>query len=124
MKAKPDLVPDCDVHGVSMSLDECPASALGLEGRRDIIVWRCVHPGCGRFFYGTVGYRYTPGFAGPETPTPRCKREGAFLVAQQAQGASICPVAGCRTVQPWHGRDTQPIVAGPEPVTARFALSS
>ena len=101
MKAKPDLVPDCDVHGAPMFLDECSPSTLGLEGSHDLIVWRCAHPGCGRYFYGTLGYRYSPPFTRTAAGTPRCKREGAFLVVQEARGLSICPVAGCNTAQPW-----------------------
>lgn len=100
MKAKSDLVPDCDIHGEPMYLDERPASALGLAGNRDVITWRCAQPGCGRFFYGTVGYRYTPA-AGTDALTPRCKMEGAFLVVQEILGSYICPVAGCKTVDAW-----------------------
>jgi hypothetical protein len=36
VRAKPDLVPDCDVHGEPMYRDQCPASLLGLEGSRDV----------------------------------------------------------------------------------------
>lgn len=79
MKPKPDLIPDCDIHGEPMYRDECPASALGLEGHRDLIVWRCAHKGCGRYFYGTVGYRYCMQMAGARGSTPQCPQEGAFL---------------------------------------------
>ena len=98
MRAKADLIPDCDVHGEPMFLDECPAPALGLEGSRDMIVWRCSRHGCRRYFYGTVGYRDSPPAANIAIPTPRCERDGAFLVVQDALGSSICPVAGCGTV--------------------------
>ena len=107
VRAKSGLVPDCDVHGEPMYLDERPASALGLEGDRDLIFWRCAREGCGRFFYGTVGYRYCPAVAGTGPSTPRCTREGAFLVAQQILGRYICPVAGCKTLQAWQA-DSKP----------------
>jgi len=86
-----------------MRLDQRPASALGLPGSRDEIIWRCAREGCGRFFQGTVGYRFFPVSAHRpiHTPTPRCEREGAFLVAQRTLGSYICPVAGCITVQAW-----------------------
>ena len=101
MKAKSDLVPECDIHGDPMYLDECPASALGLEGDRDVIVWRCACAGCRRFFYGTVGYRHSPPSPGSIRPTPRCKRDGAYLVVQRDLAGYICPVAGCQTAQAW-----------------------
>jgi hypothetical protein len=102
MRAKPDLVPDCDVHGEPMYRDESPASALGLKGNRDVIAWHCVHEGCGRYFHGTVGYRYCPRSTAPVTPTPHCEHESAFLVVQRALGSYICPVAGCSTAQVWN----------------------
>jgi len=101
MRAKPDLIPDCDVHGEPMVRDELPASALGLEGRRDVVFWRCDHNGCGRYFHGTVGYRDFPAALGNRIPTLRCEREGAFLIVQSNLGSYICPVAGCSTVQEW-----------------------
>lgn len=101
MRAKVDLVPDCDVHGEPMYRDECPASVLGLPGSRDVIVWRCAQQGCGRYFEGSVGYRHCPPVAG--TPTPRCLRDGAFLVVQRAVGLYLCPVAGCTNGQAWDG---------------------
>ena len=101
MRAKPDLVPDCDIHGEPMFRHEVPASALGLEERRDIIVWRCEHGGCRRYFYGTVGYRECPELAAPKTSTPRCSDEGAYMVAQRPLGSYICPVAGCPSIEPW-----------------------
>lgn len=109
MRAKLDLVPDCDVHGEPMYLDECSPSALGLEGVRDVIVWRCAHDGCGRYFLGTVGYRDCPGFVGKGVPTPRCRRESAFLVAQRALSLYVCPVGGCKTVQGWEA-SKQPLI--------------
>lgn len=101
MRAKSDLVPDCDVHGEPMYPDECRASALGLEGNRDLYIWRCGRAGCGRFFYGTVGYRYRSQTAGTADRTPRCPREGAYLVVQRAFGSYICPVAGCISKELW-----------------------
>jgi ClpX C4-type zinc finger len=101
MRSKPDLVPDCDVHGEPMYRDESPASALGLKGNRDVIVWRCAREGCGRYFHGTVGYRYCPRPSALVTPTPHCEHEAAFLVVQRALGSYICPVAGCSTAQVW-----------------------
>lgn len=108
MRAKPDLIPDCDVDGEPMYKDECPASAIGLKERRDVYVWRCAREGCGRYFYGTLGYRYSdkPG----EIPTEQCPREGAFLVTQRALGSSICPVDGCKTAHVWHGAEPQPAI--------------
>ena len=104
VRAKPDLVPDCDVHGQPMYRDECPAGALGLPGTRDVIVWRCAHPGCARYFEGAVGYRRC---AHPDgSPTPRCARDRAFLVVQRAQRQYICPVAGCPNRQQWKGSST------------------
>src|SRR5512140_666456 len=103
MRAKLDLVPDCDVHGEPMYRDESPASALGLKGNRDVIVWRCARKECERYFHGTVGYRYCRGSSAPVTPTPHCEREAAFLVVQRALGSYICPVAGCSTTQEWQG---------------------
>lgn len=99
MRAKPELVPDCDVHGESMYRDECRASDLGLEGSRDIIVWRCAHPGCTRYFEGAVGYRNLASRA--SVMTPRCAREGAFLVTQRALSRYVCPVEGCANGQAW-----------------------
>jgi hypothetical protein len=101
MRAKPELVPDCDVHGEPMYRDESPAFALGLKGNRDVIVWRCAREGCGRYFHGTVGYRYCPRPSAPATPTPHCEHESAFLVVQRALGSYICPVDGCGTAQVW-----------------------
>ncbi|PWT97832.1 MAG: hypothetical protein C5B51_30455, partial [Terriglobia bacterium] len=100
MRAKPDLVPECDLHGERMNRAEYPAATLGLEGRRDVHVWRCTHEGCHRFFYGTLGYRTR--LAENGCTTPQCPREGAFLVVQGDLGSYICPVDGCRTVRPWH----------------------
>ena len=101
MQAKPNLVPDCDIHGEPMYREECRASALGLDGSRDLHIWRCGREGCGRFFYGTVGYRYRNQTAGGATRTPRCPREGAYLVVKRAFGSYICPVAGCITTELW-----------------------
>ena len=107
MRAKPDLMPDCDIHGEPMYRDECPAHMLGLKGSRDLIIWRCSHTGCGRFFYGTVGYRSIGPVADVE-PTPQCDQERAFLVVQRDLGSYICPVAGCSTVQIWQAVDASP----------------
>src|SRR5947209_15651402 len=103
MRAKPGLVPDCDVHGEPMFRDECDARSLGLPGDRDIIMWRCARPGCGRVFEGAIGYVDCPPHAC--SPTPQCAREGAFLVAQWAIGRYLCPVAGCTTEQAWNRSD-------------------
>jgi hypothetical protein len=100
VRAKPELVPDCDIHGEPMSRGECPASELGLRGSRDMIVWRCGHAGCKRYFEGAVGYRDCSADGGEVAP-PRCPREGAFLVLQRAMGSYVCPVDGCKTVQSW-----------------------
>ena len=78
MRAKPDLVPDCDVHGEPMYRDECAASALGLKGDREEVVWRCPHEECGRYFHGTVGYRSHVTIASRAIPTPRCERGGSL----------------------------------------------
>lgn len=101
MRAKPELVPDCDVHGERMFRAECSPAALGLPGRRDVIVWRCAHEGCGRYFEGSVGYR--DHLVASLAPTPRCVREGAFLVVQRTMCRYICPVAGCPHAQAWNG---------------------
>jgi ClpX C4-type zinc finger len=106
MRSKPDLVPDCDVHGEPMYRDESPACALGLKGNRDVIVWRCACEGCGRYFHGTVGYRDRPRSSAPVTPTPHCEHEAAFLVVQRGLGSYICPVAGCSTAQVWQASFT------------------
>src|SRR5690349_7580403 len=95
MRAKPDLVPDCDLHREPMYRQECRPGELGLEGTREVIVWRCAHAGCGRFFLGTVGYQSYPPIPVTADPSRRCARHGAFLVAQG--GSFICPVAGCET---------------------------
>ncbi len=106
MRAKPDLVPDCDLHGEPMYRDELPAGELGLAGSRDVIVWRCRCAGCRRYFEGGTGYRDAP--RGGETDsTPQCPNEGAFLVAQRATGSYICPVAGCSTVHEWEAARPQ-----------------
>ena len=60
MRSKPDLVPDCDVHGEPMYLDEYRAFAMGLKGNRDVIVCRCTREGCGRYLHGTVVYGSFP----------------------------------------------------------------
>ena len=114
MRAKPNLVPDCDVHGEPMFRDEYPASALGLEGRRDIIIWRCTREGCGRYFYGTVGYRDCPDIARTRTTTVRCREDGAYLVVQRARGSYICPVAGCTSIEPWQV-PARPLTTTPTP---------
>src|SRR5438046_1208279 len=101
MRSKPELVPDCDVHGEPMYRDESPAFALGLKGNRDVVVWRCGRERCGRYFHGTVGYRYCPRPSAPATPTPHCEHESAFLVVQRALGSYICPVDGCGTAEVW-----------------------
>jgi len=88
-----------------MYLDECPAWVLGLDGRRDLHVWCCAHQGCGRYFYGTVGYRYKPPTVNTDGRTVQCSREGAYLVAQRALGRYICPVSGCHESEPWPASD-------------------
>ena len=103
MRAKSGLVPDCDVHGEPMYLAECPGSVFGLANR-DIHVWRCAREDCDRYFYGTVGYRYTMEANGT-AQAPRCASEGAFLVAQQSLGLYVCPVDGCNTIRPWMPRE-------------------
>jgi hypothetical protein len=113
MRAKPDLVPDCDIHGEPMYRDECPARAFGLEEPRDLIVWRCAREGCGRYFQGILGYCYRASAAEACPPTPRCHREGAFLVVQRALGSYICPVAGCTIVRDWQVPDSPLIRSRP-----------
>jgi hypothetical protein len=108
MRAKPDLMPDCDIHGEPMYRDECPAQLLGLEGSRDLIIWRCSRTGCGRYFYGTVGYRSIGPATDPKPPTPQCDQERAFLVVQRDLGCYICPVTGCSTVQIWQAVRANP----------------
>jgi len=108
VRAKPDLIPDCDVHGAPMYRDECRACALGLDDSRDVVVWRCAKKGCSRYFLGTVGYRSCVAAEDCAAPTRRCTREGAFLVVQRALGASICPVEGCTTLHTWHAPDHEP----------------
>ncbi len=122
MRAKADLVPDCDVHGEPMCLDERPAQVLALKGNRDVIFWRCTHEGCGRFFYGTVGYRGGAPEACENVPALRCKRDRAFLVAQQALGSYICPVAGCKTVADWQSSHEPLSVTGAEVESPSFSL--
>jgi hypothetical protein len=122
MRAKPDLVPDCDVHGEPMCRDEPPASALGFKGDRDVIVWRCAREGCRRYFHGTVGYRYSPRPPAPVAPTPHCEHEAAFLVVQRALGSYICPVAGCNTAQVWQA-SVAPL-SGPRSERGSFAFSA
>jgi hypothetical protein len=102
MKAKPDLVPDCDIHGEPMRREECPPHAVGIDEHRDLVLWVCTRVGCGRFFHGTVGYRYRNPIAETRPPTPRCQGEGAFLVVQGKRGVYICPVAGCPNIREWH----------------------
>ena len=104
MRAKPNLVPDCDIHAEPMYRDECPSSALGLESGRDMIIWRCARTGCGRYFHGTFGYRWI-NRTNSESPTPRCGREGAFLVAQHVRQSHVCPVDGCSTERPWESAE-------------------
>jgi hypothetical protein len=105
MRAKPDLIPDCDVHGTPMYRDQCRGWELGLTDGRDVVVWRCSHHDCGRYFLGTLGYCSCIPADDQAPPTPRCAREGAFLVVQRAWNLSICPVDGCPTKQPWHAPD-------------------
>lgn len=114
MRAKSDLVPDCDVHGEPMYRDECRASALGLDGSRDLHVWRCAREGCSRYFYGTVGYRYPNQTAGTAAGTPRCPREGGYLVVQRTLGSYICPVARCPNRKPWTAISSRKAKAGDE----------
>jgi hypothetical protein len=80
-----------------MYRDECRAADLGLVDSRDVIVWRCAHAGCGRYFLGTLGYQSYPPVAVAAEPTRRCARDGAFLVAQRSLRSYVCPVAGCAT---------------------------
>ena len=84
-----------------MYRDERPAHVLGLEGSRDLLIWRCPRDGCGRYFYGTVGYGYCSDHIRTGAPSPRCTREDAFLVVQRALSLYICPVAGYKRVQVW-----------------------
>lgn len=95
-----------------MCLVECSPSVLGLAGDRDVIVWRCARDGCGRYFFGTVGYRNCPGFASKGVPTPRCRREGALLVVQRALSRYVCPVDGCKTAQAWQP-SKEPLIGTP-----------
>jgi hypothetical protein len=99
MRAKPDLVPDCDVHGAPMCRVECSGAALGL-GPRDIYIWRCPEQGCNRYFYGSSGYGHVGCLHDPNL-APQCMREGAYLVVQRRLGLYICPVVGCTTAEPW-----------------------
>jgi hypothetical protein len=101
MRAKPDLTPDCDVHGEPMYKTECPASVLGMDKRTDITFWSCSHRGCSRYFHGTLGYRYLDLPKGAGSQTPRCSNEGAYMVVQRALGSYICPVAGCKKERAW-----------------------
>jgi hypothetical protein len=101
VRAKTDLVPDCDLHGLPMYREQCRASALGFTDQRDIHIWRCVREGCGRYFYGTVGYRHLSQCASTPIETPRCVGDGAYLVAQRNLGLYICPIDGCTNAQPW-----------------------
>ena len=101
MKAKPDLTPDCDVHGEPMYKTECWAPALGMEKQTDVTIWSCSHRGCQRYFHGKVGYRNLDGPKNAGSPTPQCSHEGAYLVVQRALGVHICPVAGCAEKRPW-----------------------
>jgi hypothetical protein len=101
VRAKSDLAPNCDVQGEPMYRHVCRASELGLDGSRDLHVWRCARKGCGRYFYGTVGYRYLNQTAGTAAGTPRCSPEGAYLVVQRTLGSYICPVARCPNRKPW-----------------------
>ena len=102
MRAKPELIPDCDIHGEAMHRDERPARELGLAGSRDVIVWCCAVAGCRRYFEGSVGYRDVPLPGSERHPTPQCRQEGAFLVVQRNLGSYICPVAGCATTHSWN----------------------
>lgn len=101
MRAKPDLTPDCDVHGEPMYKTECPASVLGMAKRTDITIWSCSRRGCQRYFHGTQGYRYLDLPKGEDAPTPRCANEGAYLVVQRALRSYICPVDGCTKKSAW-----------------------
>jgi hypothetical protein len=102
MRAKPDLAPDCDVHGEAMVRDERPALTLGLEGYRDELFWRCARDGCHRYFHGSLGYRdLSQVESNADNSTMRCERDGAFLVVQKVIGSYICPVAGCQSFHDW-----------------------
>ena len=105
MRAKSDLIPDCDVHGEPMFRQECAAASLGLEGGRDLYVWCCPRPDCERYFRGTVGYANKAQPPRMMERTPQCPEEGAFLVVQQGASEYICPVAGCKQHQPWHASE-------------------
>ena len=102
MRAKAELIPDCDIHGEAMYRNERPARELGLAGSRDVVVWCCALPGCRRYFEGSVGYRDALPGSCETRATPRCHHEGAFLVVQRRLGSYICPVAGCTTVSLWN----------------------
>ena len=102
VRAKADLVPDCDLHGLPMYREQCPASALGFTDQRDRHIWRCGHEGCDRYFYGTVGYRHLNLCASTPIETPRCVGDGAYLVTQRNLGLYICPIDGCPNAQPWN----------------------
>ena len=101
MRAKSDLIPDCDVHGEPMVRDERPASALGLEGHREELFWRCAREGCGRYFHGSLGYRRLLPVDSNVCESLHCGRDGAFLVVQKSFGSYVCPVAGCQNTQNW-----------------------
>lgn len=77
-----------------MYRDECAASALGLKGDREEVVWRCPQEECGRYFHGTVGYLSHVTIANRAIPTPRCGRESWSCSTRLAR--TFCPVAGCR----------------------------
>jgi len=89
-----------------MVLEEVHPLAFGLEGRREVLVWRCSHKGCERYFYGTVGYQDRNPAAAAVTLSPRCPKDGAFLVVQQATRRFICPVAGCDKAETWNVSDS------------------
>ena len=100
MTAKPDLIPDCDVHGTPLTKTEYPGAEMGQQ--EDVIeVWRCTRAGCRRLFYGDSGYGSLGGAAGAEEVKPQCPKHGAFLVVQAVHQTYVCPVDGCRETRPW-----------------------
>jgi hypothetical protein len=80
---KPNLVPDCDVHGSPMERHGAlTRNRLEEAQTRDVEVWRCQTSSCDRYFYEDVGYQTLKGAVATDEPSPACERHGTKMVVQ------------------------------------------
>lgn len=103
---KPNLVPECDVHGSRMTRWVASTrNSLEEAQGREVEVWRCPTPSCDRYYYENVAYQTSKGAVGTDEPSPLCECHGTKMVVQSRLSQYICPVEGCGEQQQWPARE-------------------